>query len=163
MMFLPTRKLERILKICMSFVCVAGIIGVIIPCVIFWRGEYVHVLKSQLVNGEMCPGPDQGYSDQVLSPYPKSIHPTNGWYAVDDETLFYLFSSYYLIDRDYRYILLIGAVDKRTYEDLQCSMIDGKNIKYVPASYNAMWDDQLLCSRVNPYYTAIWDDQILCR
>lgn len=163
-MFLPTRKLERILKICTSIVCVVGCLGIIIPCVIFWRGEYVHVLKSQLVNGEMCPDPHQGSADQLkLSPYPKTVQMTNGWHAVDDDTLFYLFSSYYLVDRDYRYIMLIGAIDKRTYDDLQCAMIDGHSIKYVPASYNAMWDDQLLCSRVHPYYTAIWDDQILCR
>lgn len=158
-----TRFLYRLLKIILA----VGLAGFLIPFLIFWRGEYVHILKSQWVQGEICQ--DKIITNMAVNSIVNkwsirnvTIQP-HGWTAVDSDKLFYLFSSFYLIDRDTRYILLIGALDKKTYEDLQCTLMDKKVIKYVRVRYMAMWDDQLLCERTNPYYTAIWDDQILCR
>ncbi|CAG2257473.1 glycosyltransferase family 92 protein F13G3.3-like [Mytilus edulis] len=162
---LPLTKVRRISKQLLKCVILSSVIGLIIPLVIFWRGEYVHVLKYQWVPGETCQDIPVVRTDNTIEKREISVKMTiqHGWQAVDNENLFYLFSSFYVVDRDSRYVLLIGAMDKRTYDDLQCAVTDNKTIKYVPARYMAMWDDQLLCTQINPYYTVIWDDQILCR
>jgi hypothetical protein len=45
-----TRYLYRILRV----ILVVGLVGFLVPFIIFWRGEYVHILKSQWAQGEIC-------------------------------------------------------------------------------------------------------------
>ena len=117
-----------------------------------WINNETHAEKSQRIAKNTCNV--QQVNSSMIKRDIRTETDHTGWQSVDSESLFYLFSSFFINSTRRPFILLIGAVYKPTYKDLKCSLINKNIVKDVSATYEHLPDDHLFCTDL---------DKKLCR